>query len=350
MVFYYDFDLAEGEINLQRTARNLIELRQFMDGNDENKIPPKTVFERLLVASWNIQSLGGSKRTEESYWYIAEILSRFDLVAIQEVKRRLGDLERIRRLLGDWWDYVVTDPSEGDGGNDERLAYLYDRRKIRFGRVAGEVVLPPVEDENGEEAPATQFVRTPFIAGFETSWFKFMLTKVHIHFGPNERAVPKRVDEVRAVARFLAKRLDQTGTWARNLILLGDFNIFDTESPAFQAIEDAGFVVPPELQEVPATNVGREPRKYDQIAFLFGQRPNLQPTAAGVLDYFEVIYADDKLADYQAELVKADGSVPSNPASYYRNHWRRRQMSDHLLMWVELPIEFADPYLEQQSG
>jgi hypothetical protein len=44
-------------------------------------------------------------------------------------------------------------------------------------------------------------------------------------------------------------------------------------------------------------------------------------------------------------LVKADGSVPSNRRSYYRNHWRRRQMSDHLLMWVELPIEFAGPYL-----
>jgi hypothetical protein len=101
---------------------------------------------------------------------------------------------------------------------------------------------------------------------------------------------------------------------------------------------------------LPQTNVGQEPRKYDQIAFLFDQHPNLTATAAGVLDFFDVIYSDAQFPSYDAELLKADGTRPTNPDSYYRNHWRRRQMSDHLVMWVELPIEFADPYLAGQAG
>jgi endonuclease/exonuclease/phosphatase family metal-dependent hydrolase len=259
------------------------------------------------------------------------------------------DANRVRDLLGDWWDYVVTDASEGDGGNDERLAFLYDTRKVKFGRVAGEVVLPPVTDEDGNEVPATQFVRTPFLVGFEAGWFRFMLTTVHVHWGDEERAVPQRVSEVEAIAQFLANRLGQTGTWARNLILLGDFNIFDVQSPAYQAILNAGFNIPDALTTVPATNAGEEPRKYDQIAFLLAEHPNLQPANAGVFDFFESVYSDAKLPLYEDGLVKADGTPPANPSSYYRHHWRRRQMSDHLLMWVELPIEFAEPYLEQMA-
>ncbi len=34
--------------------------------------------------------------------------------------------------------------------------------------------------------------------------------------------------------------------------------------------------------------------------------------------------------------------------SYYRNHWRRRQMSDHLPMWLELKIDFGENYLQKR--
>ncbi len=345
MTFYYDFSKTADGLNTKRTARSLIELRAQLAA----EIPPKSVYERLLLATWNIQGLGGNSRTEESLWYITEVLSSFDLIAIQEVKRRLDDLNRIRELLGDWWEYVVTDPSEGDGGNDERLAFLYDKRKVQFGRVAGEVVLAPVVDAHGNEVPATQFVRTPFIVGFESSWFRFMLTTVHVIWGDNARAIPQRVDEIKSVADFLAGRLGQTGTFAKNLILLGEFNIFDAQSPAYQAILDAGFTIPDELTSVPATNVGREPRKYDQIAIQFAEHPNLKPTKAGVFDFFKSAYSDAKLPLYRNELRKADGTLPANPGSYYRNHWRRNQLSDHLVMWVELPIDFAGPYLQRKA-
>ena len=34
--------------------------------------------------------------------------------------------------------------------------------------------------------------------------------------------------------------------------------------------------------------------------------------------------------------------------AYYRNHWRRRQMSDHLPMWLELKIDFGLEYLQNR--
>ena len=254
------------------------------------------------------------------------------------------------KLLGRWWRYVVTDSSEGDVGNNERLAFLYDTRKVRFGGVAGEIVLPPLEDAAGNPVPQEQPFRTPYLAGFRVGWVNFMLTTAHIKFGENRRADPGRVREIRDVARFLARRLNQTGTWSRNMILLGDFNIFDDQSPAFAAITDAGFTIPDALRNVPVTNVGAQPRIYDQIAFLLGGQPNLAPLSAGVLDFFDTIYSDAKFPHYEQEMFRANGSVPSNRLSYYRNHWRRRQMSDHLLMWTELPIEFADPYLAAQAN
>ena len=98
MPFFYDFDDVAGPIDAKRTARNLIELRRKLN----LEIPRRTVLDSLLLATWNIQAFGASSRTEESLWYIAEILSRFDLIAIQEVKRDLGELERVTKLLGPW--------------------------------------------------------------------------------------------------------------------------------------------------------------------------------------------------------------------------------------------------------
>ena len=36
--------------------------------------------------------------------------------------------------------------------------------------------------------------------------------------------------------------------------------------------------------------------------------------------------------------------------AYFRNHWRRRQMSDHLPMWLELKIDFGEEYLQNRAN
>ena len=371
MPLYYDLD-GFGD-DTARIAGRLAALRNALQNDPEEaerRIPEKNATDTLLLATWNLKAFDGGDadgRTEESYWYIAEIISHFDLTAIQEVGENLGGLEKLKRRLGGTWSYVVSDVTEGKAGNGERLAFLFDRRKIRFSGVAGEIVIPPVEDSRGKTiAPANQLVRTPTIVGFEAGWFRFMLSTVHISWGRADEENPTRVAEITALAGFLKDRSEDKNAWSQNLILLGDFNIFyaNPTNAAYAAIVNSGFIIPESLQNIPPTNVGTQPRFYDQIA-LRTRENNLAPTGrGGVFDFFEKVYRNDDYKDYIPAMM--DGRAEDHPdnkltfntrgiprnddqrQAYYRNHWRRQQMSDHLPMWLELKIDYGEEYLKNR--
>jgi endonuclease/exonuclease/phosphatase family metal-dependent hydrolase len=372
MPLFYDLDGLGADT--ARVAARLAALRTAMQNHPlipDRSVPAKNTTDTLLLATWNIKEFDGGdadKRTDESYWYIAEIISHFDLVAIQEVGANLGGLEKLKDRLGGTWRYVVSDVTEGKAGNYERLAFLFDRRKIRFSGVAGEIVIPPLEDPHGNKiAPADQLARTPNVVGFEAGWFRFMISTVHIIWGKGEEEHPVRVAEIQTIASFLKDRSEDVNAWSHNLLLLGDFNIFsaDRSNAAYAAIVDNGFVIPQSLQKIPPTNVGAKPRFYDQIA-LRTRTNNLEPTGrGGVFDFFEAVYRDADYEDYVAAMMA--GRAEDDPKnkltfntegvartedqrrSYYRNHWRRRQMSDHLPMWLELKIDFGKNYLQKRS-
>src|SRR5207245_8635315 len=130
------------------------------------EVPPRTVEETLLLASWNIREFGRNKmfgrRLNESIQYIAEIVNHFDLIAIQEVKENLADLKRLVQVLGNWWEYIVTDVVAGGAGNTERSALLYDSRKVQFDHVEGEVAFREIR------GIGCQLSRTPFLLLFKT--------------------------------------------------------------------------------------------------------------------------------------------------------------------------------------
>ena len=59
----------------------------------------------LLLATWNIRDFDSNKfghgpRLQESLHYLAEIISHFDLIAIQEVNRDLSPLRKLLSLIG----------------------------------------------------------------------------------------------------------------------------------------------------------------------------------------------------------------------------------------------------------
>ena len=358
-----------------RVAGRLEKLRHTLQNHPDGpqrSVPNKNATDTLLLATWNLKEFEGGKndkRTAESYWYTAEIISHFDLIAIQEVGGHLGALNKLQALLGNTWRYVVSDVTQGSAGNQERLAFLFDRRKIQFSGVAGEIVIPPIEDKNGNIiAPSNQLARTPTIVGFRAGWFRFMLSTVHIIWGKGVAEHPERVAEIKALAEFLKERSEDPTAWSRNMILLGDFNIFDADpaNAAFNAITQNGFQIPKALQDIPPSNVGKKPRFYDQIALKVREN-NFAPTGrGGVFDYFNLIYRN---ADYEAYIPammagRAEDD-PDNPfvydsngkvrtekqrRAYYRNHWRRRQMSDHLAMWLELKIDYGKEYLKKRRA
>jgi endonuclease/exonuclease/phosphatase family metal-dependent hydrolase len=355
MVFY---DRIDGNTTAgKRTAERLLKLREAL----RREIPQRDIAGSLVLASWNIREFDSSAygaREDEPLYYIAEIIDHFDLVAVQEVRDDLSSLERLVDLLGWWWKYLLTDVTdEGGRGNWERMAFLYDSRKVRFGGLAGEVVIPPEKQEGGGTLePAKQLARTPFIVGFGVDWFRCTICTTHILYGESVAEDPERLEEIRVLARFLADRTKGKYAWAKNMILLGDFNIFDTTDETMTAITDAGFVVPQQLQALPSN--APKTKHYDQIAFIAPELENrLELSRAGVFDFYQYVYREEDEDLYVDEMGaayfrKRTGTERDEEerTAYYMDYWRTYQMSDHLPMWIELKTDFGEEYLKEKAG
>lgn len=343
----------------KRIADRLLTLRKQLDRD----IPvTRTLFHNLLLATWNIRDFDApayGDRIPEAIYYIAEIIARFDIVAVQEVRDELDGLRRVIKVLGDHWKYLITDTSEGTAGNNERMAFLYDSRKVSFGGLASELVLPPLrlKDEAGKTVyePVTQIARTPFICGFQANWASFMLCTVHILYGDSSPDDPRRVAEIEHIAQFLRKRTDEKNAWSQNLILLGDFNIFGHDDLTMTKLKEAGFTIPEGIdgpQKLPASNVSRS-KYYDQIMFRVRDRRFGTIGASGAFDYFESVFRDEDELIYMPYMgesyhVTSKGSPRKDKSLYYKTYWRTHQMSDHLPLWVELRIDYSDDYLRRK--
>jgi endonuclease/exonuclease/phosphatase family metal-dependent hydrolase len=363
MPFYYHIDGATPDG--QRTAQGLLRLREQL----KKEVPLRSISDTLLLATWNIREFDSEKygpRLPEAYYYIAEIISHFDLIAIQEVREDLSALNQLKRILGGWWSYLVTDVTEGKPGNRERLAFFYDQRKVGFAELAGEVVIPPIAKGKKEYEPAKQLARTPYICGFRAGWSNFNLCTVHILYGESKPEDPKRIEEINAICQFLAKRAKevpkkqtQEKDTARtekgeNIILLGDFNIFSPTDKTMQAILNAGFTVPPELQSIKGSNVEKN-KHYDQIAFMKKELTLDFMGNAGIFDYYESVFRNDdqetylSLARTNYETAKGKKLAANKWPGKGFSEWRTYQMSDHLPMWIELKIDFGKEYLEKKT-
>ena len=323
-----------------RTSERLLALRRQLDA----EIPPKTASETLLLATWNIREFGDNRRAE-SLHYIAEIISRFDLVAVQEVSSNEAGLQKLTSLLNLNWDYIMTDSTDGSAGGGERLAFLYDKSKISFRKLAGEIVLPKDKLITGE----LQFARTPYCVAFQAGWFKFKPTTVHVYYGSAAGIDKRRLAEIETIAAFLSKRAKKEDT---SYILLGDFNIPDVDGDYMKALEKNGFFIPDAIKQHPSDLGGTH--HYDQIAF------NLNPDTgmtvfsekgqkAGTFNFTKTVYTSQDLEIYRKYFPSKimQGKTEREIEKYYLSSWRTFQMSDHLPLWVELNIDFSDRYLEK---
>ncbi len=344
----------------------------------------------LLVATWNIRDFDSNKfgfgpRRPETFYYLAEVISCFDLVAVQEVSRDLTALETLMRILGREWDWIATDTTEGSGGNGERMAFLYNTEKVWFRKIAGEIVLPdgqlvvarrkvkPPKDQVAADAVdrramkaakqeleevRQQFARTPFLVAFQSGWFRFSLCTVHIYYGEaSGEALKQRIDEIRKLVAFFADRQDKASRQEKDrfgevetYILLGDFNVVSPEHETMAALKSEGFTVPAAID-------GKQVREdgshfYDQIAVRV-KDPRFKVTAGGMVDMYQDVFRDDAadLALYAGSMPKSDPEKKAafrakTPEALYRK-WRTWQMSDHSPLWVEIETDFADDYLSR---
>ncbi len=308
------------------TAADVVRVRRRIE---EAGLPPKLVDRNLLIGTWNIRAFGrvypaftenpeSPKRNLRALAIIAEIISRLDVVAIQEVRRDVSGLRMLLDMLGPAWGVIVSDVNEGQAGNAERLTFLYDRRRVTPSGLAGELVLPP---EWGDKA-IQQFARTPYAVSFQAGEEAFILVTVHIKYGsgdPNER-----VPELEAFAEWMANWNRQQTRYHPDLIVLGDFNIDRRDDPRFEAFVSRGLNVPPALRSV-STNLatGKKAKYYDQIGWFMG-RLNMEFTGrAGAIDFSRAVFK---------ELTRTQMSF---------------RVSDHLPLWAEFSIDRSRSYLIQ---
>jgi len=299
------------------------------------KLPGKLTDHNLLIGTWNIRNFGrvyegweenpGSpKRNLRAMVYIAEVIRRLDVVAVQEVKR---DTSGVRMLLNDFlgphWGLIVSDVTAGPGGNTERLAFVYDKRRVQPSGLAGEIVLPPTEEGD----PAQQFARTPYIVGFQSAGDTFALLTAHIKYG---KFPEERLEELCALSEHVAVEIRNRARIGNveenNLIVLGDFNIDKRhDNPLFQAFVSTGLVVPSPLWGL-KTTYNTDPKYYDQIAWFMGDLDLLFQKRAGVINFAGAVYKELTL-----------------------RHMSYR-VSDHFPLWVEFIVDRSTERMARTLG
>jgi hypothetical protein len=297
-------------------------------------IPEKLTDNNLLVGTWNIRSFGqvfngwdenpaSPKRNLRALACIAEIVRCYDIIAIQEVK---SDTSGVRMLMNDFlgpdWGLILSDISAGDKGNNERLSFIYDKRRVQPSGLAGEIVLPPTPDGN----PLQQFDRTPYIVGFRSAAERFALLTAHIRYG---NVPADRLPEIRSLAGFIASEIRQrarSGGEENNLIVLGDFNI-DTrgDNPLFQAFVSTGLMVPPQLLNL-KTTYNTTPKYYDQLAWFMGDLTLNASGQAGVIDFAGAAFKELSLLQMTYRL------------------------SDHFPLWVEFITDRSREQMARTLG
>ena len=256
----------------------------------------------IRVASFNIQVFGTSKAGKpEVMRVLADVVRRFDVVAIQEIRAKDQNLipEFVRQInqtgnTGRRYDFVLG-PRLGRTSSKEQYAYIYETSRVEV-RPGSVYTVPDPQD---------QLHRPPLVAGFivrgQPKAEAFTFTLINVHTDPDE--VEYEVDALADV--FLAVR--DNGDNEDDIILLGDLNA----SPQ---------------------QLGR-----------LGRLPGLRPTIYGVTTNTRRTKAyDNLLIDSRAttEFTSRAGVLDLEQV-YGLTRDQAIDVSDHLPVWAEFRVQEA---------
>lgn len=299
--------------------KELAALQQDLD----KTIPAKKLDQNVLICTWNIRAFGGlteqwnaenrsPKRDLHSLLCIVEVLKRFDIIAVQEVTGDFKALRHALKLLGPNWSFLMTDVTKGSRGNGERLAFLFDTRKVSLSGLACEIVIPDDILESNKALNTLslkrQFARTPYAVSFLVGGRTFVLLTLHVLFGTTDERIP----ELRAIADWIRDWADELHGWNHSLITLGDFNIVKAGDPTYEAFISRGLHVPADLQDIDRTVFKKSYSFYDQIAWFEGE--------------LAMTYERGGVYDFRDSMLLSRNYTESEIS------WR---ISDHFPLWAE---------------
>ena len=296
-------------------------------------MPQSILDETTNLATWNIREFGRRPRLPKSLHYIAELIGRFDLVALTEVRRDLSDLLRVMERLPPLWDFVERDYGSDRAANKELVAYVLDKRVVGFTGLAAEADPPRKRNKQGRCAPSFTWWRAAYIASFRSGNFDLAVVTVHLRWGSGEE---ERVVPMKELATWARKRSRDERGFDRDLLVVWGMNIPSRDSELFRAARRHGLKLPGRLAELRESEATANlPRKavYDQILH-HATDPARFTDNAGAVDF----YMGDHRGLYPEIDLLRDFTC---------------QMSDHLPLWIQLDTriehEQLDSMLERLS-
>lgn len=232
--------------------------------------PIKTCSPNITIASFNIRKLSDNSRTDEELKQIASVLSKYDLIAVQEV---LGDPIILNRTIEflPGYDFIVSE--EVGNVQKERYAFIFNEK------------IEVIKEGKTYYDKFDNFLREPYYASFKADEFDFTIMTVHIIYGNSASDRTGEMKQIASVYEYYQEK-DET---ENDLILTGDFNTQPTQDnfDYIWQIPD----VRVSIQEGKST-IGKTGHLYDNIIFMNSHTDEY--TRLSGIDYFDAGMDRDK--------------------------------------------------------
>jgi hypothetical protein len=252
------------------------------------------------------------------------------------------------KLLGKDWKYLMTDVTEGNAGNWERFAYIYNTKRVDFTGLAGEIVLwKELFEENEEDF---QLKRSPYMTGFRAGWKLFALLSVHLQPDNDQESRNLRKREVELLMKALDAKKKAKTLWTENIIVLGDFNLYKNNTEIFEVFRQNDFIES-NLLEGLTTNTAKTGETFDRMFFKkneYFEVPTKEKNhRGGVINIFDILYTI--YGEYKAEKIfEKYAGDDLKGEKYFKQYWRKDQLSDHNPIWIEMDIDSTDQFLRDK--
>ena len=229
----------------------------------------------VVIGTFNIRKLGElKKRSAHSWKFLESMCKRFDLLAVQEVMDETEGAQHLKKRMGRDTGLVISDVTgvfPGARGNAERLAFLFNKKRVSHTELASDITFDRSEIvrnlfENrkdyrktwnklekdlknwekkcraakraGKKKPAKPkavlprfltFIRQPHCASFQVLGrgrakpIEFLTVNAHLLYGTNKR---ERRWEFNALIDWLVRRAQQKDRmYHENILMMGDCNL-----------------------------------------------------------------------------------------------------------------------------
>jgi len=265
--------------------------------SDPNGAPPvERQTDTIRIGSFNIQAFGAAKLNKPRVANIlADIVRRFDVVAIQAIRSKTDDLlPRFMEAVnstGRHYDYAIG-PRLGRTDSKEQYAFIFDTASIEVDRNA----LYTVDD------PDDLLHREPLVGWFrvrgppENEAFTFKLIDIHTDPDQTKSELDALADVYRAVR--------DDGRGEDDVILLGDLNADDKHLGRLGEISNLTAVI----SGVPTNTRGT--RQSDNMIF----------SRAATVEYTGRSGVFDMIREYNLTMNEA------------------LEVSDHMPIWAEFTV------------